>query len=64
MPFLQYKCNNCGKTFSELVKDSKDEVFCPDCKNKAERSYSGEVLTLTGKKIKKCSGNCKNCSGC
>ncbi|MBQ8309083.1 MAG: hypothetical protein IJX96_04540 [Clostridia bacterium] len=31
MPFLQYKCQKCGKKFDELVKSYLDEVKCPDC---------------------------------
>jgi putative FmdB family regulatory protein len=64
MPFLQYKCPACGKSFDELVKSHLDEVKCPDCGEKAVRSYSGEMLSSTGKTVKKCTGNCKTCSGC
>ena len=44
MPFLQYKCPKCGKKFDELVKSYLDEVNCPDCNEKAERDYSGEMF--------------------
>ena len=64
MPILQYKCPHCGKEFEELVARYTDEVLCPDCKTKAERSYSGEIFSATGKPAKKCSGNCKTCGGC
>ena len=64
MPLLEYKCKNCGKIFDELVKKYDDDVFCPDCNQKAERNYSGQMYTQTGKQTKKCTGNCKNCSGC
>lgn len=64
MPFLQYKCPKCGKSFDELVKSHLDEVKCPDCGEKANRSYSGDMFSSTGKTIKKCTGNCKTCSGC
>ncbi len=64
MPFLQYKCPKCGKKFDELVKSYLDEVQCPDCKEIASRDYSGEMYSATGKPVKKCSGNCKTCSGC
>ncbi len=64
MPFLQYKCEKCGKEFDELVKSFADEVLCPTCKTVAKRNYSGEVFSATGKPTKKCSGNCKTCSGC
>ncbi|MBW1723097.1 MAG: zinc ribbon domain-containing protein [Deltaproteobacteria bacterium] len=33
MPIFEFKCNNCGKVFEELVISSKkDEVgICPKC---------------------------------
>ncbi|MGN1103715.1 MAG: zinc ribbon domain-containing protein [Candidatus Coproplasma sp.] len=64
MPIFKYKCPNCGKQFEELVKKFSDEVTCPDCKTKAERVFSGEMFSSTGKKTVKCSGNCKTCGGC
>lgn len=64
MPVLQYRCASCGKKFDELVKKHDDKVCCPDCGNPAERVWSGEVFSATGKPAKKCSGNCKNCNGC
>lgn len=64
MPFLQYKCLNCGKRFDELVKSYTDTVLCPDCKGETERDYSGTMYSSTGSSVKKCSGNCKTCSGC
>ena len=64
MPFFEYKCPNCGKIFEELVKSYKDEVLCPSCTAVAQKNYSGTVYTETGKPVKKCSGDCKNCSGC
>lgn len=64
MPLLQYRCSACGKQFDELVKKFSDEVKCPDCAAVAERLYCGEMFTATGKPSKKCSGNCKTCSGC
>ena len=64
MPFLQYKCPKCNKRFDELVKSYTDEVKCPDCGETAARDYSGDMYSATGKQSKKCSGNCKTCSGC
>ena len=64
MALLQYKCPACGKKFEELVKRFDEQVLCPECKQIAERDYCGEMFSSTGKQIKKCSGNCKNCSGC
>lgn len=64
MPLLQYKCKACGKRFDELVRSYLDEVKCPICGGETTRDYSGEMLSATGKPAKKCSGNCKTCSGC
>lgn len=64
MPILQYRCPQCGKEFEELVKKYDVSVTCPICGKKAERSYSGEIFSATGTQTKKCSGNCKTCSGC
>ncbi len=64
MPILQYVCKNCNKRFEELVKSHLDPVVCPGCGSTAERCYSGEMFSATGKQTKKCNGNCKTCSGC
>ena len=64
MPILQYKCRKCGREFEELVKKYDDDVRCPECGETAQRSYSGEIFSATGKPVKKCSGNCKTCGGC
>ncbi|MDE6586373.1 MAG: zinc ribbon domain-containing protein [Clostridia bacterium] len=64
MPVLQYRCDKCNKDFEELVKSHDCPVRCPDCGALAKRSWSGEILSATGKQSKKCSGNCKTCGGC
>jgi hypothetical protein len=48
----------------ELVKSYLDEVKCPDCGGDTARDYTGDMYSATGKPTKKCSGNCKTCSGC
>ncbi len=64
MPVLQYRCGKCGKNFEELVKRFDEKVVCPACGAPAERSYSGEMFSATGKPTRKCSGNCRTCGGC
>lgn len=64
MPILQYFCKNCNKGFEELVKNHDETVVCPDCGKAAVRCYNGKMFSATGKPAKKCSGNCKTCSGC
>ena len=64
MALLQYRCDFCNLEFEELVKDSTQEVKCKNCGNVAKRIYFGQMFSSTGKTVKKCSGNCKTCSGC
>jgi len=64
MPFLEYVCKSCNKTFGELVKRHDDPVKCPVCGKEAERLWSGEMYSATGKPAKKCSGHCATCDGC
>jgi putative FmdB family regulatory protein len=64
MPILQYVCPKCQNSFEELVKKFDSPVKCPACGAIANRSYSGEMFSATGKPAKKCSGNCKTCGGC
>lgn len=64
MPYFDYKCPNCNKQFSELVKNCEQKVYCPNCKSLAERNYSGTILGGLGKKTATCTGDCKHCSGC
>ena len=62
MPFLKFKCEECGKVFDELVSLSEmDKVKCPDCKGKVERAYEGKC---PGPASGSCGGNCSCCSGC
>ncbi len=64
MPLLQYHCARCNIAFDRIVKKYDDKVMCPKCGQEAARLYSGTMYSQTGKPVKHCSGNCKNCSGC
>ena len=64
MPILQYVCPKCGRHFDELVKKYDEPVRCPACGGEAERKWSGEMFSATGKPAKQCSGHCATCSGC
>ena len=64
MPVFEYVCKSCGKRFEEFVKKYDDAVACPVCGGAAERAWSGQMWSSTGKPAKKCSGNCKTCGGC
>lgn len=64
MPILEYQCPDCKEKFDELVRRYDEEVLCPKCKKKAERVWSGEMYSATGKPSKNCGGNCGSCGGC
>ncbi|THB77544.1 MAG: zinc ribbon domain-containing protein [Desulfobulbaceae bacterium] len=35
MPIYEFKCNDCGNEFEELLKSSDiSEIVCPECKSK------------------------------
>ncbi len=60
MPFLKYKCTECGHVFDELVRAGEDAPRCPDCGGKTQRAYEGKCLSAhTG-----CAGDCSCCGGC
>ena len=31
MPIYEYRCEDCGRRFEELVMNSSQKVVCPDC---------------------------------
>jgi putative FmdB family regulatory protein len=31
MPLFEYKCEQCGEKFEELVTNSDEKVVCPKC---------------------------------
>lgn len=33
MPIFEYVCNDCGKTFEELVSSSSERLACPSCQS-------------------------------
>jgi putative FmdB family regulatory protein len=63
MALLDFKCDNCGEGFFEVVKSEAEEVKCPKCGSEnVKRVYKGKFY---GKSGGSCSGgNCSSCSGC
>jgi len=44
MPTYDFKCDKCGKKFSEFVSiREKDNVRCPDCGGKVTQLLTGFV---------------------
>lgn len=41
MPIYEYKCEDCGEQFEELVFDDSDAVSCPKCSG----SNTGKLLS-------------------
>lgn len=61
MPLIDYKCEKCGNSFFEIVKNENDKVVCPKCKSEdVKREYKGKYFGKGGN----CSGSCSSCPGC
>lgn len=61
MPMIDYKCNECGREFFEIVSSSDEKVQCPSCKSmNTKRIYKGKFYG----KGSSCGGNCSCCGGC
>lgn len=70
MPMLDYRCEQCGHTFAELVFSGKeDQVQCEKCGSKQlRRVYEGRCLfgstASSGGKGGCSASSCQGCSGC
>ncbi len=70
MALLDFKCNECGEKFEELVFGGNvDKVRCPRCgSNDLKRIYEGKCyFGISGSSSGSggCSGSsCLSCSGC
>lgn len=62
MALIDFKCENCGECFFEIVKSDNEKVVCPKCKSTSiVRVYKGKFYGKGGS----CSGgSCSGCSGC
>jgi len=47
-PIYEYKCNLCGRVFSELLKANKKHVWCPYCRGLGVKIPSRNNFTLKG----------------
>lgn len=70
MPTYDFKCDICGKEFSDFVSiREKDNVRCPDCGGKASQRLTGFMFKSSrgdhaGGSGSCSGGNCSCCSGC
>lgn len=68
MPMFDFRCNDCGARFEELVRtrDGKDEVKCPGCgSEKVRREISAPCVHTgaSGGAPAPVSGGCAHSSG-
>lgn len=48
MPIFDYKCEDCGATFEELVPSSDSKVACPKCESDKTRKLVSGFATGSG----------------
>jgi len=75
MPIYEFRCDDCGEEFEELILGSRNSVKCPKCSSRnctkkmsAFAFKSGTQFVGTGKKAgPSCSGcsstSCSSCGG-
>jgi len=60
MPIFEYRCNDCGEEFEELVSVQAPEVICIKCKSRnVKKKFS--VFGMSGVE-KQVSSGCTTCS--
>lgn len=65
MPLFEYKCEDCGAEFEEIVMTSGDEILCRNCRSKnVKKLMSAGAIRPEG--IPKGKGGFKapGCSSC
>jgi len=48
MPIYEYRCKSCKKVFDELVRNSTQQISCPDCNSKDVEKLISAVLQIGG----------------
>jgi len=48
MPIFDYKCEDCGAQFEELVSSSDSTVACPTCESDKTRKLLSAFATSSG----------------
>jgi putative FmdB family regulatory protein len=64
MPIYEFRCQNCGKIFEYLVRDSSRTTCCPDCgSDGVEKLISASYIMKTGSQVPgtTCCGSTERC---
>jgi len=67
MAVLDFKCNDCGEKFFEIVNSAnRDKVVCPICHSKnIKQIFEGKCqFTKASSSGGGCGGSCGSCAGC
>lgn len=68
MAALDFRCNDCGEKFFEIVSSSnRDKVVCPKCQSKnVKQIFEGKCQCSGSSKGSGggCGGSCGTCGGC
>ena len=60
---FQISCPYCGSEFNAYVDDEVLEISCPECSNRIELDWSGNLEDEQSNNSG-CSGSCSQCGGC
>lgn len=65
MPIYDYKCNDCGNTFEQIVRNRDEIVACPKCSgNNTQRKISAFAVSNSYSKGDSCEyGGGHHCCG-
>ena len=57
MPIYEYKCNNCGKVFEQIIFKADEKPECPFCNNIKDISRVISTFSFNSSKSNKFSSN-------
>ncbi len=64
MPIYDFRCQNCGRIFESLMRDTGKVVCCPDCgSQKTEKLVSASYMVKAGSRAAgtTCCGSTERC---
>ncbi|MEK6528350.1 MAG: zinc ribbon domain-containing protein [Nitrospirota bacterium] len=63
MPIFEYKCEDCGEEFEQLVSGKNPEVICPKCSSKnLKKKFSVFGMSGVEKQTSSSGSSCSSCS--